>query len=132
MQLKQLYDRKYIRGRATAGWERGERITSPAQLKPGDYVIEVSHQFKAENLARVVPLPEGFSPVNSDAGFYSEWADNVSGKRYDGQTMFTWHWEFDQPEASTEIYRAIDRRPADESKTRIPASELPTWLSYKQ
>jgi len=127
--MKQPYARTYAKGRPTNGWERGELITTLADLQPGDVLIRVSHQFQAENLIRVVPLPEGFSPINSDRGFYYEYVDCRNCERSDGSLMFCWDWEFtDHPAAprlASEIYRAIDRRASDRRKTRTRAGRLP-------
>lgn len=46
-------DRVYDAGRSTAGWRRGEPITTLTQLHVGDVLIQVSHRFEAENLLRV-------------------------------------------------------------------------------
>jgi hypothetical protein len=128
-ELKQRYDRTYGRGRPTAGWERGERITDVSQVKPGDHVIEVCHQFQAENLALVIPRPDEFSPIHDGQGFYSVWANNQTGERTGPEMMFT--WDFELGGERREFYRAIDRRRKPASKQRIRADKLPSWLSYK-
>jgi hypothetical protein len=51
--------RIYLKGRPTDGWRRGEQITQVTDVKEGDVLIGVSHQFQAENLYTVVH-PPGF------------------------------------------------------------------------
>jgi hypothetical protein len=45
--------RTYTGGRPTTGWRKGEKVTDLAQVRAGDVLIAVCHQFKAENLVRV-------------------------------------------------------------------------------
>jgi len=113
--------RKYVQGRPTNGWERGERITASAQVKPGDVLIVLSNRFAAENLVRVV---ERICPVGD--GFDYEYVDCRTLKHSDGSTMFCHEFELDMEH--TEYYRAIDRRPKDRRKARV--AKLPRWLAY--
>ena len=49
--------RVYENGRSTIGWRKGNRIKSIKQVKIGDVLIGVSHQFKAENMYLVILSP---------------------------------------------------------------------------
>ena len=118
-QMKQRYQRKYVQGRPTNGWERGARITASAQVKPGDVLIVLSNQFAAENLVRVVKHDCAVS-----TGFNYQYADCRTLERSDSSTMFC--HEFELGMEHTEYYRAIDRRP----KKRTRLAKLPAWLSY--
>lgn len=120
--LKQRYPRTYPGGRSTAGWGKGERISSLEQLKPGDVLIMVSHRFPADNLIRVT----GTRPGCVSVGFDYEYTDNKTGEKYGPEEMFCWHYELQQNHK--EFYRAIDMRPKDRSRMRI--RNLPAWLSY--
>ena len=120
-ELKQWYERTYQRGRPTNGWQRGERIIDPAQVKPGDVLIAVSNQFRAENLVRALER-DHLIP----GGFDYEYADCRTLKRSDGGRMFCHGFELAGPQH--EYYRAIDRRPKCK---RIPKSKLPAWLAYQ-
>jgi hypothetical protein len=75
-------NRIYKKGRSTVGWTKGERITRLDQLKPGDLLISVSHQFQAENLVRVVVNP---SPIPSV--FYCEYVTPDTLRRSDHEEM---------------------------------------------
>jgi hypothetical protein len=112
------YIRTYDKGRPTKGWARGEQITDAAQVKPGDVLIALSHQFQAENLVRVLTRDRPF-PV----GFDYEYVDCKTLRHSDGWTMFCHNFELGGPQHT--YYRAIDRRP--ESR-RI--RNLPAWLRY--
>lgn len=91
-------------------------------------LISVCHQFKAENLIRIIPLPEGYGGPHVDAKqiIYYEYADCRTLKRSDGEVMAKWESELTREP----WYRAIDRRPPDRSKQRI--RNLPSWLSYSK
>jgi hypothetical protein len=126
--MKQHYQRTYEKGRPTNGWGRGELITASAQVKPGDVLISVCHQFCAENLVRV--LERGFAIGD---GFEYEYTDPKTLRRSDGGRMFCHDFMLAGPERDPEhtvlsytYYRAIDRRP----NRRIPKKKLPKWLHY--
>ena len=95
----------YKGGRPTAGWARGRQITESTQVKPGDVLISVSHQFKAVNLVRVLDRGDREFPV----GFDYEYVDNQTLRHSDGWTMFCHNHELAGPQRT--YYRAIDRRP---------------------
>ena len=118
--MKRHYQRTYLAGRPTNGWGRGERITDPAQVKPGDVLISVCNQFQAENLVRVLPRE-----LTVPAGFDYEYVDYSTLNRSDSGTMFCHGFELTGQ--TYEYYRAIDRRPGHR---RIAKSKLPPWLSY--
>lgn len=122
--MKQRYQRTYEKGRPTNGWERGERITDPAQVKPGDVLIAVSNQFSAENLVRVIEREAPAIPT----GFNYEYADCRTLERSDGGTMFCHGFEIDGPQH--EYYRAIDRRP--KGRGISPGRKVPAWLAYRK
>jgi hypothetical protein len=88
--MKQRNVRTYAKGRLTNGWERGELITTSADLQPGDVLNHVSHQFQAENLIRVVLLPDGFSGHNLGRLFHYEYVDARTLARSDGDGMACW------------------------------------------
>jgi hypothetical protein len=122
--MKQRYSRTYEGGRMTRGWERGEQVTSLTELKPGDVLISVCHQFKAENLIRIVEPPHGGPHIDAKEIVYYEYVDCRTCERSDGGVMAQWDFELERDP----WYRAIDRRPPDRSKQRI--RNLPFWLSY--
>jgi hypothetical protein len=109
--------RIYEAGRPTTGWRRGEQITDYTQVKPGDVLIAVSHQFKAENLVRVVKRELPFPP-----GFDYEYVDCKTLRHSDGHTMFCWNFELAGPQHA--YYRALDRRPVRRIRN------LPSFLYY--
>ena len=95
--------RTYERGRPTTGWRQGNRITSPEQVKPGDVLIGVSHQFKAENLYLVIPSPDPPTP-HDDQGFYVRYAKPDLTPEYpDFQPQWVWEFTLAGP---TEWYKA--------------------------
>jgi hypothetical protein len=93
--------RIYERGRSTSGWTRGEPITRPDQLKPGDLLIAVSHQFQAENLIRVV-----VSPIPIPDLFYCEYVTPDTLRRSDHEEMAVWDHELAEPHRK-EFFRAV-------------------------
>lgn len=127
MKMKQRYQRTYERGRPTNGWEKGERITNISQINPGDVLISINKQFKAENLIRVLPIPDDFIPISS-TGFYYEYVNSRTLQRSDGGLMFD-DLVFKR---TIEYYHAIDRRPKDRGKMRIAKRNLPAWLKYPE
>jgi hypothetical protein len=79
--------RTYEGGRSTKGWKRGKKITQIDQVKIGDVIIGVSHQFKAENLYRVT----GPEPTNFMAGKILEMRYiQPNGDKGDGHEMAVW------------------------------------------
>ena len=120
MKMKQRYQRTYEKGRPTNGWDKGERITDTAQVKPGDVLIAVSNQFQAENLVRVIERE-----CHIGDGFDYQYADPRTLERSDGCTMFCHGFMLAGPQQ--EYYRAIDRRPKPKRIRNLPA-----WLSYKR
>lgn len=122
MKVKQRYERTYEKGRPTNGWDKGERITDVSQVKPGDVLIAVSHQFQAENLVRVMQREE---PIVGN-GFDYEYVDCLTLDAMPGGRMFCWYWAIHD---QSEYYRAIDRRPKNRKRARV--RNLPFWLSYK-
>lgn len=82
--------RTYEKGRSTTGWRKGNRMTSPEQVKPGDVLIGVSNQFKAENLYVVIPSP--YPPTPHDAqGFYVRYAKpDLTPEFPDFQPQWVW------------------------------------------
>ena len=55
-------NRIYPGGRSTVGWRRGRKLTAVSQIKESMTLIGVSHQFRAENLVKVVSL-RGRTPL---------------------------------------------------------------------
>jgi len=96
--------RSYENGRPTTGWHKGERITSPKQVKPGDVLIGVSHQFKAENLYLVIPSPHPESP-HHDQGFYVQYIKpDLTPTATDSEPQ--WVWDFDLS-GQMEMFRGV-------------------------
>jgi hypothetical protein len=62
--------RTYQGGRPTTGYQKGQKVRSPTEVKPGDLLICVDHYFKAENLVRVLRM-------NGDEGFYYQYASGL-------------------------------------------------------
>ena len=101
MQRKNLGpDRIFERGRSTLGWSRGERIYRLDQLKPGDILIAVSHQFRAENLLRVVASPSPNPNV-----LYCEYVRPDTLRRSDHEEMAV--WDHDLTAQRTEFFRSV-------------------------
>ena len=69
--------RKFDKGRPTTGYIRGDRILDPTTVKPGDKIITVSQQFRAENLAVVVD--QGPTAINPHLKFYATWLQFAQG-----------------------------------------------------
>lgn len=104
--------RTYEKGRPTTGWRKGKRITSPEQVKPGDVLIGVSHQFKAENLYLVMPSPYPPTP-HDDQGFYVRYAKpDLSPEFPDFQPQWVWGFML---AASSEWFNA--EKEDDEERT---------------
>lgn len=90
-------DRTYEKGRPTTGWRKGKRITCPEQVKPGDVLIGVSHQFKAESLYVVIPSPWPHSP-NHGQGFYVRYAKpDLAPEFLDFQPEWVWDFQLAGP-----------------------------------
>jgi hypothetical protein len=93
--------RTYVQGRPIKGWSYGRRVTSVEQIKPGDILIGDSHQFKATNLYRVVPLPALIAKLRRHDGqpgtpmFYIEFI-TPNRRHSDGQEMCVHFWEVEQ------------------------------------
>jgi hypothetical protein len=85
-------DRTYKAGRPTTGWTKGKKVTDIVKLIPGTVLIDVSHQFKAENLIVIVRPNKGFT--KRDDIVYYKWM-TPKGKRYNinGDTAALWDWE---------------------------------------
>ena len=98
--------RIYDKGRPTTGWCIGQRIASPEQVKAGDVLIGVSHQFKAKNLFVVIPSPYPKSP-HDDEGFYVRYAQPDLKPLYT-DFEFQWAWEFELKQ--NEWYKAVQER----------------------
>jgi len=80
--------RIYAKGRPTTGWRKDERITSPQQVKPGDVLIGVNHQFEAENLYVVIASPYPPSPHAAE-GCYVRYAQpDLAPTRTDSQPQW--------------------------------------------
>lgn len=82
--------RTYAKGRPTTGWQKGNRITSPEQVKSGDVLIGVSHQLEAENLYLVVPSP--YPPSLHDGeGFHVRYVQpDLTPTHTDCQPQWVW------------------------------------------
>jgi hypothetical protein len=90
--------RIYAKGRPTTGWRKDERITSPQQVKPGNVLIGVNHQFEAENLYVVIPSPHPPSP-HDDEGFYVRNAQpDLTLTPTDFQPQWIWGFQLSQDE----------------------------------
>jgi hypothetical protein len=50
--------RIYDKGRPTEGWMFGELVSKLEDMAVGDILIKICHQFKAQNLIKIVPLPK--------------------------------------------------------------------------
>lgn len=85
--------RTYDKGRSTEGWEKGAPVRDAFHIKPGTVIIGVSHQFKAENLYKVVPKPKDYQDMGPGEGFYVKYVetDGVTPHRYDGERL-QWVW----------------------------------------
>jgi hypothetical protein len=84
--------RTYEKGRPTTGWRKGKRITSPQQVKPGDVLIGVNHQFEAENLYLVVPSGHP-KTAHHYQGFYVRYSQpDLTRTNTDFQPQ--WIWDF--------------------------------------
>ena len=95
--------RTYEKGRRTTGWRKGKRITSPEQVQPGDVLIGVSHQFKAENLYVVIESPFPPGPHHGQ-GFYVRYAlPDLAPEFPDFQPQWVWDFQLD---GQNEWYKA--------------------------
>lgn len=120
-----MSNRIYEGGRSTAGWTRGELITDPGQVQPGHVLIMVCHQFKAENLIRVVARGEGFRRPGFDYEYVA--ADTL--ERMAEHTMAASASDLVYKGAwRSEYFRAINPRPRKSRAGRL--RNLPPWLSY--
>jgi hypothetical protein len=70
-------NRRHRVGRVYKGYIRGDLILDPKNVKPGDKIITVSHQFSAENLAIVVD--QGPDAIARDEKFYATWLQFAEG-----------------------------------------------------
>ena len=96
--MQYIRGRTYEKGRPTTGWRKGERITSPQRVKPGDVLIGVNHQFKAENLYLVIPLPHPQSS-HDDQGFYVRYVQpDLTLTLTDSQPQWIWGFQWEQDE----------------------------------
>lgn len=95
--------RIFKNGRSTAGWRRGARVTSLTQLRQGDHIIDVSDQFRAENLAVVTNMaPHPWKhPTNI---VYAAWASGLKGERT-GEREFA-IWDFQLSKSDSVFYLA--------------------------
>jgi hypothetical protein len=91
--MKRASKEGYKAGRPTTGWSRGKQITASDQVKPGDVLIAVSHQFRAVNLVRVVKREGVLLPH----GFDFHYVDNRTLRHSDGGTMFCHDFELAGP-----------------------------------
>ena len=94
-------NRIYDQGRSTLGWTRANRITRLDQLKPGDLLIAVSHQFRAENLIRVVA-----NPSLNPSVIYCEYVKPDTLVRSDHEEMAVWDFDLASPHRN-EFFRAV-------------------------
>lgn len=99
-------NRTYAKGRPTTGWRKGKRITSPKQVKPGDVLIGVSHQFEAENLYLVIASPCPPTPHDGQ-GFYVRYTQpDLTPTHTDFQPQWVWEFMLAGPD---EWYKGIPR-----------------------
>lgn len=101
--------RTYEKGRSTEGWEKGEPILKVSDVKPGDVLIGVSHQFKAENLYRVMEERNDFM---AGQGFNVKYVTpDLTHDLPDGQTLqWVWHHELGADDKATghNWFRAVE------------------------
>jgi hypothetical protein len=96
--MQYVRGRTYKKGRPTTGWYKVERITSPEQVKPGDVLIGVNHQFKAENLYLVISSPHPQSPQH-DQGFYVRYVQpDLTPTPTDFQPLWIWGFQLEEDE----------------------------------
>jgi len=97
-------------GRGSAGYTRGERITSPLQLKVGDLLIEDKDQFNTTNVVEITELDRWPHAVGEIC--YGNW---FTGSKQPS-SFALWFWEFEYGD----YYRAcLDGQPVnimDEAK----------------
>ena len=97
--------RTYPAGRPIAPYRHGEEITSLSQIKTGDVIIMVSHQFEAETLVKVT------SRERNTQGFDYKYMSPEGKVASVVSDMFCWDFDFEEGPASHKtLYRAIGHR----------------------
>lgn len=80
------------------GWEQGEKIRDIANVKVGDLMLEVSHQFQAQNMVRITSLSKrDFQKDEICYGIFVN-PDMTSNPRMGGDAeMAIWQSDFRHP-----------------------------------
>ena len=87
-----MQKRTYPAGRPIDGFTYGDQVETVAEVSVGDILIYDSHQFKATNLIRRVPMPEGFIEIEGRELFYAVYVDS-NGERIGPEMFCVWYWE---------------------------------------
>lgn len=77
-------NRIYSKGRDTSGLVRGERVTDIGAIREGELLIEVNHNFRAENPLIVHRVNRDsiyaqYSVAPLAAGGFQIWAEHLNG-----------------------------------------------------
>ena len=101
--------RTYTQGRPTTGWRKGAKVTELAQVRAGDVLFAVCHQFKAENLVQV-------TEVRPDLDTFS-WEYVTPEGKLTGEYGGAAHgFELSGTEAGPREYFKAVKRPTPESR----------------
>ena len=108
--------RLYEQGRSTKGWRKGQKITSISELIVGMIVIKVSHQFKAENLVVISPVPNEIPgrPIR-----YCRYVKPDGTPTWDGHED-TAIWDFEVAESQEQNLQQYQRPPWSEFFLAVP------------
>lgn len=119
--------RLYEQGRSTKSWRKGQKVTSIAELVVGTVVIKVSHQFKAENLVVISPVPNA---IPSRPIRYCRYVKPDGTPTWDAELNESAIWDFEIKESYqtpplTEFYLAVKEEDAGAGrKTTVPDKTL--------
>ncbi|MBK6616640.1 hypothetical protein [Ottowia sp.] len=92
-------------------WLLGDKVTDLRLLKPGDILLQVSHQFDSQNLCRITRLDEcGFrAPGQICYGLFVN-PSNTQQARMNGDHEFA-IWDFDLTLGHNEFFRVSTEPP---------------------
>lgn len=88
-------------------WDQGEQVTRLADLKVGDILLELSYQFRAQNLVRITRLDDlkGREPGTIVYGMFVD-PDDTSRRRMGGDHEFA-IWDFELRGPQRHYFRAV-------------------------
>lgn len=110
--------RVYEGGHSTKGWKRGKKVMKISDVKVGDILIGICHNFRSENLYKVIPFENPNRP-DRDLLFYAQYCkpnrhliepDNIHCVWHHDLTLPGEEWYFAEKVKSKEYLMLTDTK----------------------